>query len=577
MSANRRSGSYVMLCTLTSIFCIPLFACEGVIAEQDGPAGPRGDDPAARDGEETEGDPGSTGGVSAFVCEERHADRTPLRLLSREEYNRTVADLFGDDSAPLEMDPASADVGYDNDALGLSISPEMLQHYQEVAEQVAQRAVAGGLETLLPCDPAVDGEAECAAQAVRQLGSRVYRRPLEAEQAAALDEVYAMGAAGGGFAAGMQSAIEAMLLSPWFLYHVELGETPDDSGRVPLGDWEVASRLSYFLWNSLPDEELRAAAERGELSTAEQVEAQARRMMDDPRASRGIRHFHRQWLELDELEGATKDPELFPAFDAQLREDLQEETLAFVEEVVRTGGDVMSLFIAPYTMMNARVADFYGVSGPSGEDFERVELGPTRAGLLTHASLMAANAKSARTSPIHRGLLVRTRFLCQPLPPPPPDIPSLPEANPSLNERERLAQHREDPSCSGCHQLMDPIGFAFEHYDADGSYREMDVDGSPIDASGEIRASRDADGIVDGAFELSALLADSEGVRECVARQWFRYAMGRNEDERDGCTMGDIMNDFEAGEYRIRELIVAIAKSEAFRFRDPATVGGECR
>lgn len=512
-------------------------------------------------------------------CGDLDADRTPVRLLSRLEYNNTVADLVGDTSAPLDRSPSASQPGFDNDALALSVSPALLERYVEIADEVAARAVADRAATgLVPCDPAVDGDRACAEEVVRTFGLRAYRRPLDADEEAALLALWDLGAADGGFEAGLQLVVEAALQSPSFLYHVEAGEDPAHAGAAPLTGYELASRLSYFLWNTMPDQALFDAAARGDLATTDGIRAQVDRMLDDPRARGGVRHFHEQWLHLDLLDSATKAADRFPGFDA-VRDDLREETLAFLDELVFGGGDVDGIFLSPFTMMNDPLAEFYGVAAPgTGETFTRVPLdGTTRAGLLTQGSLLAANAKSRRTSPIHRGLFVRTQILCQSLPAPPPGIPTLSDEDVGATERERLQQHREDPACSGCHELMDPIGFAFESYDAAGQWREIGEDGRPVDDSGEIVSTRDADGTLDGAIELSERLAGSREVRECVAEQWFRYALARAPGEHDACAMQQLMERFEASDWRLRDLIVEIALSDAFRFRRGEETGGECR
>ncbi|RLB47797.1 MAG: hypothetical protein DRJ42_24610, partial [Deltaproteobacteria bacterium] len=507
--------------------------------------------------------------VQPLACDgEPEAAHVPMRLLTQTEYNRTVRDLFGDDTSPLQVSPSTGDVGFDNDALGLGITSELLETYADTARQIAERAAGDlGPRGLLSCDPTAVGDRACAVQLIGEFGTRAFRRPLGPEEEAGLIALYDDGATDGGFTGGMEQVIRAVLEAPDFLYHVEVGEDAPGDSMVPLTHWEIASRLSYFLWNTMPDAELFRAAEVGELGTAAEVRAQAERMLDDPRARASVDNFHTQWLGLRHLEGATKDPTLFPEFTEELRRDLRTETLRFTEHVTLEGGTVEEIFAPSYSMMNASVARYYGLDDAGlGEDFERVEVDPSRhAGILTHASIMAANAKTSRTSPVHRGVFVRTRILCQSLPAPPPGIPPLPDAVASQNERERLEEHRTNPACQGCHRLMDPVGLAFEHYDAAGQYREMDVDGSPIDATGELIETLDIDGPIDGALELSEQLANSEEVRECVTRQWFRYALARPETEADACSIEDVRQKFSDSGYQIRELLLAITESDAFR------------
>ena len=374
---------------------------------------------------------------------------------------------------------------------------------------------------------------------------------------------------GGTFDEGIELATQGLLSSAPFLYRAEVG-VPDEDGRRRLDGWEMASRLSYFLWASAPDDALLDAAAAGELDTADGVRAQADRMLDDPRARRSVRHLHRQWLALDAIDGVSRDPEHFPGFDEELQEDLKEETLAFVEELVFEEGRVSDLLDADFTMMNERTAAHYGVDGVTGDEMRRVPVDPEqRAGLLTHAGILAARASYERTSPIRRGVYVRKRILCQQLPTPPTNIPELPEPEENETERERLSRHRSDPVCAGCHTLIDPLGFPFENYDAAGRYRTTDHDGEPVDASGEVTATVDADGPVEDAIELSRRLAQSQELEQCVVRQWFRYAVGRS-SAGDRCHVTQLRQQLGA-DFQLRDLVMAIVTSDPFRFR----TGGE--
>jgi hypothetical protein len=339
---------------------------------------------------------------------------------------------------------------------------------------------------------------------------------------------------------------------------------------VQLGPYEIASRLSYLLWSSMPDDELLAAADAGELATPEQIKAQAERMLEDGRARAAVANFHRQWLELSHLETINKDPATYPAYSEDLRPLWKSETEAFLDYVVfeDAAGDVATLFTAPYSFMNAELAAFYGVEGPEGGAFQRVDLDPTqRAGFLTHASVLASLAKPNQSSPVHRGKFVRERLLCEILPPPPNNIEiKAPDVTPGVSTRERFSQHRDDPNCATCHVLMDPIGFGFEHYDGIGLWRDND-EGVPVDATGEIAGSRSANGTFDGAIELAHQLAESEQVRQCVVSQWFRFGYGRAEQEEDRCSMDQLQQAFAESGHNIRALLVALTQTEAFRYR----------
>jgi hypothetical protein len=364
-----------------------------------------------------------------------------------------------------------------------------------------------------------------------------------------------------------------MLQSPHFLYRVEFGMAEPTSGDVvALTSYEIASRLSYLLWNTMPDSTLFEAADADELRTPEQIEKQARRMLQTPRAREAVKNFHRQWLQLDDIEprisASGKNPEIYPDYYAGLPMLWQRETESFIDYAVfEQGANIETLFTAPYTMMNSELADFYGVTGPTGLEFVRVDLDPTRyAGFLTHAGLLALLAKPDRSSPIHRGKFVREFLLCQPPPPPPDVVPEPPTVDDTKTTREQFTQHSADALCKGCHQLMDPIGFGFEHFDGIGRYRETEWAGLEIDAHGEL-INTDVDGPYNGVVELAARLASSEQVKECVATQWFRFAYGRGVTEADTCSMDGVQAAFAAADYDIKELIVALTLTDAFRYR----------
>ncbi|HZO16485.1 MAG TPA: DUF1592 domain-containing protein, partial [Polyangiaceae bacterium] len=500
-------------------------------------------------------------------CNASKASRSPLRRLTRLEYNHTVRDLLGDDTAPADAFVAEEQaLGFDNNADALNPTQLLVEQYELAAEALSTSAVSD-LNGLTGCDASAEGEDVCAERFVATVGRRAYRRSLDADEEARLVGFYAAQKAQYDHATAIRLTLKAMLLSPHFLYRVELGmPTPGVEGATRLTAYELASRLSYLLWSTMPDDELLSAAERGELESAAQVAAQARRMLEDPRARDAIANFHRQWLELGRLDHVTKDAALFPSYGPELVALLRQETNRFIEHVLLEGdGTLHTLLRADYSFMNATLAAHYGVSGAAGEELEMVPLDATRhSGLLTHASLLSTLAGPTETSPVRRGKFVRERFLCQTLPPPPPDVMiTLPEKDPTATTRERFAQHTEDPMCASCHQLMDPIGFGFEHYDAVGVWRDQEND-LPIDASGEMVGF---DASFDGVTELAELLASSEEVRSCLVTQWFRYAYGRAEVDDDTCTLEDLRTSFAASSANIRDLLVALTQTDAFLYR----------
>ncbi len=497
----------------------------------------------------------------------REVDFTPSHLLSRTEYNHVVRDLLGDDRAPLGIDPNTSQKGFDSDAYSSSLSPALAEHYLDVAEDVAARAMQEP-GRLFSCD-GVEDEV-CARLFIESFGSRAFRRPIEAGEVDQLLGVYRVGREGADRNAGIELALTAILVSPQFLYHVETGGTPAADGErmvAPLTGYEVAARLSFYLWASVPDAMLIEAAARDELQTAAQVRAQAERMIADPRVHESTASFAEQWLHLEQLATISRDPR-YGDLDGALRSALHDETVAFVDREIWNGGTLQDLFTTPESMINERLASHYGVGGVSGDELRPVTLDPAqRAGLLTQGSILAIHAKHNRTSPIHRGIFVREQMLCQMLPQPPAAVPALQEIAEGVGIRERLAQHRSDPSCNSCHRLIDPMGFPFEHYDPLGRWRDADDSGNAIDATGDVVETEGVDGMVDGAIELTTRLAESPDVRACMTAQWYRYAMHRLESAADDCTLVALEERFAESGYELRELLLAIVETEAFRFR----------
>ncbi|MDI1446947.1 DUF1592 domain-containing protein [Polyangium sp. 6x1] len=512
-----------------------------------------------------------TGEAPALQCIGTIPGKSPIRRMTRFEYNNTVRDLLGDDTRPASgFVPEEEAMGFDNQATALGVTQILAEQYMVAAEQIAARAVKD-LGALLPCDPATSGEQACATTFIQTFGRRAYRRPLTDDEVSRLQDVFTWGLGDEGFPKGIELVLQVMLQSPHFLYRVEFGmPDPVEADVVPLSHHEIASRLSYMLWGTMPDDALFAAADEGRFSTKEAIAEEARRMLDDPRAREAVGNFNAQWLGLSHLDNIKKDSSTYPKYYEGVRPLWRAETLAFLEDVIFEGeGDIGSVFTANYSMLNAELASFYGVSGgPATQSFERVELDPTKSsGILTHASVLAATGKPNQTSPVHRGKFVRERLLCQILPPPPNNAAfNAPDVRPDATTRERFAEHSENPACAGCHVKMDPVGFGFEHYDGIGLYRDTDQ-GLPVDDSGELVDTRGIDGPFEGVVELGQRLAQSEEARQCVATQWFRFAYGRVEGEDDRCSMSEIQQAFAASGFNVKELLVALTQTDAFRYR----------
>lgn len=527
-----------------------LAGCEGTLL--DGATGPRG----------------TSRTVGPSSCGTAFTASSSLNRLTNVEYDYALEDLLGDTTRPAAaFAPDDVTTGFE---VGGAVSPLLAEQYLSTASGAAERATADlpGLTGCTATGTTAEAEA-CARRFIESMGRRAYRRTLTSEESAALLELYRTGAMLEDHRTGIQLVLEAMLVSPSFLYHVEAATPDAASGAiVELDGFEVASRLSFFFWRSLPDDELLDAAEAGELADPVAVEMQARRMLEDGRAARGIRDFHRQWLDLDRLRTLERDAVVYPEYSAELGQDMRASLDAFVDDVMSEGGTLDDLFRADHAYVNERLAPIYGLTGITGDAMQRVPVDPgERSGLLTQPALLALLGKSNQSDPIHRGIFVRTRLLCQQLPPPPDDVDlTVPDLAPGLTTRERFDQHRTEPRCAGCHQLIDPIGYGFEGYDALGRFR-AEEEGHPIDATGDVISGGDASGTFDGVVELSDRLAESEAVRSCVARQWFRFATGRVETSDDRCSLEALDRRFEESGYDLRELMIGLVTTDAFRNR----------
>jgi hypothetical protein len=535
---------------------------------------------------------GDLGGVEttdeapAAVCAEGELSPgpSPIRRLTRFEYNLTVRDLLGVRDNPANALPSEEEaLGFQNNASALNVTPLLAEKYMTLAETVS-RAATEDLGALTSCRASMPASErrECVRSFVADLAKRAFRRPVtevEVDQLLgvfdAAAELYADAASPETtiFREGIAMVIEALLQSPEFLYRVELGEaveavTTASGQRVkPLDSWEMASRLSFFIWGSMPDDELFSAAEAGALESKEQIAIQARRMLADPKARDAVAVFHRQWLDYDRLNNVTKDAALYPDWSPAIGALMQEEMQLFIGDVLFDGpGDLGTLLTADYTYANDELANFYGKSAAS-DAFERIELDRDRhAGLLSMGAILSYYAHSNQSSPVHRGKLVREALLCDVLQPPPPGlIFEVPEPSPDATTRERFDQHSKDPACKGCHELMDPLGFGFENYDGVGRFR-TEENGEPIDATGTVVDS-DIDGPFVGVRELSEKLLSSEEVKQCYAKMWFRFAYGRGETPADECSLDATSKTFEATGGNVRELLVALTQTDAFLYR----------
>ena len=500
-----------------------------------------------------------------------NAGLTPARRLTRDQLNNTVRDLLGATGTPADALAPDEKIGpFNSNAIAL-IDDTLVQQHEELAASLAAAAKAR-MAQIAPCDLNSDTGTgtTCATRFVTEFGKRAYRRPLDASEVSAYVSLYTLGKQGADAANGFRLVVEAMLQSPFFLYHHDVGPagTPQ-AGTVALTPYELASRLSYFLWNTMPDDGLFARAADGSLMSDAGLTAEVQRMLASDKAATTIALFHRQWLDVSELLDQTKDASVYPRYDAQLGDAMMQELALYSDYVVRKGdGLLKTLLTSNLAFPQGGLFDVYGVAQPAGFKVgDPVALdGTKRAGILTQAAFLTRWAHGNQTSPVHRGKLVRLNVMCGYVPPPPVNANTNPPApSASTSTRERFAQHDADPNCAGCHQLMDPIGLGFETFDGIGAFRTMDGTGA-VDATGNIiSAGPDLDGTFDGPVELAKRLADSEVVSNCMVNQWFRYSMGRMETTNDACSIQGIREAFNAAGGNIRELLARVAQSPAFR------------
>ncbi len=424
-------------------------------------------------------------------------------------------------------------------------------------------------ERIFVCRPSSpEDEEPCARQILRTLTRRAYRRPVTDVDLQSLMPIYELGHAAGDFETGIARALEALLSMPAFLMRAEADPAHATGGVVyPISDIELASRLSFFLWRSIPDDELLELAERSELHDPSVLAAQTRRMLADPRATRSMNDFLGQWLQVRNLKSMVPDPLKFPGFDSTLRDAMITESELFFESQVRDDRSILDLLGADYTFLNARLAEHYGISDVYGSHFRRIQVvDPARRGLLGHGSVLTVTSYANRTSVVLRGKWVLETLLGAPPPPPPPNVPPLPEndgTSAPTSLREKMEQHRANPVCASCHANLDPLGFALENFDAIGRWREDD-DGAPIDAAITWNGAS-----IDGPESFrDALLEQSEyEFVRTVAEKLLTYALGRGLDYLDAPTVRQLVRDAARDDYRWSSLMLGVVESAPFQQR----------
>jgi hypothetical protein len=472
-----------------------------------------------------------------------------VRALSTWEYERSVVALTG--TAVTEALPVEPqlDAAFN---FSMDVTPVTAELLLGEAEKQGTAARSG---ELLPCDIAKPVDAACATQLVDQVVGRAFRRPLADAERARYLNLFKTGSSQGDMANGVALVVEATLISPIFLHKIYLG-SGGGTGGFPLTAFEVADRLAYFLSGAPPDAALSTAASNGDLLTDAGLEQQALRLIGRPEFGDVFQHFHAQWLGLDQLQQAST-----PGATAELLASMRTETEHFIDHVLRGERRLPDLLTSHIGFIDAELAPLYGVAPPA-QEFAAVELDPLRYfGVLTLPSTL-----TQFSNPTRRGHFVRQRLLCSPIPPPPAGIDTTIEISPTETRRMAWEQHRTNPACAACHQLMDPIGYAFENFDALGRFQVTD-NGLPVDASGQLLQLDDLDRTFVGVGELSALLSDSVTVDQCVAKTWLGYALQRQPEDGDDCAVRQAYARFSQHDFDLGELCVALAMSSQFRFR----------
>jgi hypothetical protein len=544
----------------------------------------------------------------------RDPGRVTIRRLNRAEYDNTIRDLVGLD-LHLAKDFPSDDVGEGFDNIGdvLSLPPLLFEKYMDAAEQIARAAIvaqppdaktqrrqrqelrgdgaarldgygvfglssAGTVSDDVPESHqrimiASPGEGKSPRQAAREIlepfATRAFRRPVTSRELEPLVDLVDLAMQEGeSFQGGIQVAVAAVLVSPHFLFRMEMDPDANDPPQIrTLNDYELATRLSYFLWSSLPDDELFALAAEGKLHQQDTLRQQVLRMLQDPKSEALVRNFGGQWLNLRNLAEIAPDPKQFPSFDDRLRQAMQRETELLFAAVMREDRSLLDFLSADFTFLNGPLAEHYGIPGVVGDEFRRIALGDgRRLGLLTQASILTLTSNPTRTSPVKRGKWIMENILGTPPPDPPPNVPMLEEtqqAAPNATLREQLVLHRENPVCASCHLQMDALGFGFENFDAIGRWRDRDGE-NPIDAGGQLPSGEQFSGPQD----LVRILAQRK--REfstALARKMLTYALGRGLQPYDDCAVRDIVQRLESNDYRFSALVLGIIASEPFRQR----------
>ena len=458
------------------------------------------------------------------------------------------------------------------------------QQYLQAAETLAATSVTNNLDALVTC---TTKDAACAQQFIASFAGRAFRGTLDSDESAALLSLYTTVSTQFDFVTGIEAVIESVLTSPRFLFVLEFGQAGSGgtAPAIPLTSMELATRLSLFLWRSLPDQTLIDAANNGKLVTASDVATQAARMLADAKATGGLQDFANQWLDIENMDAVTKDTQ-FTRWTASVAQDLHTETLTTFREAVTGNSDFKTLLTSPLSYINGNLASFYGVGGnPSFNTPTTVNSASNpRMGILTQGSVLSTHAHTSLPSPTKRGRMIRQQILCEEVPNPPASVGGVPIPPPpatisSGTTRGAYLQHvAANSACATCHQFMDWIGFGFDNYDATGAYITSE-NGTAVDSSGQFYSmgANDLSGTFTGTTDMIQQLAGSEQVDQCFALEELRYALLRPETDADACAAQQIYQSFSTSGFNLQQLLIAVASSTSFRYRTPVSAGAACQ
>jgi cytochrome c553 len=497
--------------------------------------------------------------------------RPAVRRLNRVEYDNTVRALFGIDlPASRHFSPDGSSYGFDNIADALTVAPVQIEQYYDAAGKILDVVFRDrkALAAILIRQPGPGVDARLAArEVISAFATRAYRKPVDAAHLDQLMGVYDVASgAGKPFTVSVRAVMQAVLISPRFLMRIE-DKDPKATAAYPVSAYDLASRLSYFLWSSPPDDELLRLAADNRLQDPAVLEQQALRMLKDRRGRALAENFAGQWLQLRELADHRPDTKAFPQFTPSLREAMLEEALLFITELIRYDRSIIELLDANYTFLNEELAKHYGIGGVKGTHMQRVALtDPRRGGVVTMAAVLTITADPGRTNIPRRGNYVMGTILGMPPPPPPPDVPQLEE--PKAGEapktvREMLELHRTKPECAACHAKTDPLGFGLENFDAIGRWQDQQA-GKPVDASGTLPGGERFDGPVQ---MKRILVARKQGFARGMSEAMLIYALGRGLQREDECVVKAALQALEDNDYRISALVTTIVRSLPFTHR----------